>query len=225
MSRCLRHIKDLLTYQLNNIQQNGNREMYNNAFGHASWNDALFLPKYDLKPTSCNNMFSNSKITDLKALLSKAGVVFDTSMSNDFRNMFYNSTVTHIGIIDARKAPSNWLGALFNKCARLITVDELCMSDLSTSHGGMFTGCSSLKEITITGVIGCDISFIDSSELNVTSAKSALIALKNYTGTDKEFYYSILFHSNVWDLLDVEGKTAPGGVTWRNYMSNKGWLG
>ena len=55
-------------------QDFGNRSNYQRAFTEG-WNDKNFKPKYNMKPSNANEMFLNSKITDLKAILEKQKVL------------------------------------------------------------------------------------------------------------------------------------------------------
>ena len=49
------------------------------------------------------------------------------------------------------------------------------------------------------------------------------MALVNYAGTENEFVHSVLFADNVWELLNAEGATAPGDITWEEYVNSIGW--
>ena len=53
--------------------------------------------------------------------------------------------------------------------------------------------------------------------------KSIISALKDYSGTDKEFTYTVTFTSACITALDKEGNNSPNGNTWRNYANDKGW--
>ena len=206
-------------------QYNGERTDYDYGFAGEGWNDAIFNPQYDIICTSSYFAFKKSRITNLKGILDKNNVILDTSNSVDVRDLFNSSKVTHIGVVSTASVLYNWCGALFCNCKDLISVEELYLSEclVAGTYNQMFLNCSNLVSIKISGVILWSISFSHSLNLNAESAKSALIALKNYAGTENKFAYKITFHSNVWNLLDAEGETAPDGVTWRDYAYNKGW--
>lgn len=83
--------------------------------------------------------------------------------------------------------------------------------------------CTLLENLIIECEIKIEFNLQTNSKLTAESAKSVLIALKNYAGTKNEDVYSVLLHSDVWDLLDAEGETAPGNITWKAYVDSKGW--
>lgn len=206
-------------------QQNGERTNYDYGFAGEGWTDAIFNPKYNIICTSSYLGFRKSRITNLKSILDKNNVILDTSNSVDMRNLFDGSKITHIGVVSTASVLYNWCNALFYNCRDLISVEELYLSEYleAGTYNQMFTHCNNLVSIKISGVILWSISLSYSLNLNAESAKSALIALKNYAGTENEFVNSITFHSNVWDLLDAEGETSPDGTTWKAYTDNKGW--
>ena len=53
--------------------------------------------------------------------------------------------------------------------------------------------------------------------------KSIISCLKDYSGTDSEDLYSVLFTDDCWNNLEADS-TAPDGGTWRTYVDNLGWL-
>lgn len=108
----------------------------------------------------------------------------------------------------------------FRWASEFVTIRELTVSETSTLTDA-FLGLSKLQNLTIGGVIGKSIS-IPSSVLTLESAKSVIMHLKNYAGTDNEFVYTVTFHANVWALLDADD-TAPNGLTWREYINSIGW--
>ena len=85
--------------------------------------------------------------------------------------------------------------------------------------------CYALVSIIAEGVIAMSISLSHSSLLTIESAKSFILCLKNYVGTDKEFACTITFNPATWELLDAEGETAsPNGNSWKTYIEDLGWL-
>lgn len=206
-------------------QQNGNRTNYDFAYSGEGWNDVTFNPRYDITPNSFYYGFKNSKITDLRGIFAKNNVVLDTSKVLDIRGLFDSSTITHIGVVSTAGTHRSWGYQLFANCRNLIDIEEIFCSEAlnDTSYKTWFSNCNSLVSVKFSGVIKGDISFSASPLLNAGSAKSALMALANFSGTENEFAYSITFHSNVWDLLDAEGETSPDGTTWKAYTDNKGW--
>lgn len=60
--------------------------------------------------------------------------------------------------------------------------------------------------------------------LTLESAKSILLGLYNYAGTDEEFYYSVILSDEVISLLEADGNTAPDDMNWYDYVTSIGWV-
>jgi len=60
--------------------------------------------------------------------------------------------------------------------------------------------------------------------LTLESAKSILLGLCNYSGTDEEFYYSVILSDEVISLLEADGNTAPDDMNWYDYVTSIGWV-
>jgi hypothetical protein len=112
----------------------------------------------------------------------------------------------------------------FAQASALVTIiGDLDLSNM-TSTFNFLSGAGNLVDVTfVPNTIGCDLSISGASGLSAESAKSAILGLKNFSGTDKAYAYTFTLHANVWALLDAEGATAPGGVTWKTYVDNLGW--
>ena len=61
------------------------------------------------------------------------------------------------------------------------------------------------------------------NSLTLESAKSILLGLYNYSGTEFEYYYSVTLSDDVLSLLEADGDTAPDGMNWFDYVSSIGW--
>ena len=88
-------------------QVNGTRKNYANTF--ACWALENIHPKYDMKPTTTYMMFRATGVSaggtlDLVERLNECGVILDTSECTTFQYMFYESSITHVGVIDTRGA-------------------------------------------------------------------------------------------------------------------------
>ena len=94
---------------------------------------------------------------------------------------------------------------------------------LSSNQFGL---CSALRNLTVNCTIkryaGTNLS-LKSCPLTLESAKSVISALYDYSGTDEEFAYSLTLSTDTIALLEAEGTTAPGGLTWVDYANSKGW--
>lgn len=103
----------------------------------------------------------------------------------------------------------------------LVSIEQIDLSS-STNNTAMFEHRSALESITFVGTIQVSLS-LSASPINVESAKSAINALVDYSGTDKEYAYTLSLSTTTLALLAEEGATAPGGVTWTEFAYNKGW--
>jgi hypothetical protein len=211
------------------FQQNGKRTDYKNfAFGGISWNDQIFKPKYDIRPTVSADMFKNSKITDLKHILINCGVVLDCStIIYSAQTMFADSNVTRLPLLDF-SATEN-MRSMFSGCTDLNYIEKLILisknkMNTNTFDVNLFRGCTSLQHIVVEGVISNANVNLQSSPITAECAKSFINCLENYAATENEFKYTITFSATTWGYLDAEGETAsPNGNTWREYINDLGW--
>lgn len=210
----------------NLYQYNGERTNYVDAFKGIYWTADNFYPKYDIKPSRTQNMFLEARIKlDLRERLKECGIIFDLSSVTAGCNYTFNrSYFEALPTLDFTNFPVN-LYPQFDGCLYLHTIEKVILKREHTysSSGGFFKGCTALENIIIEGEIGNSIGIPAASKLTSESAKSILTHLVNYAGTENAFVNSISFHSNVWDLLDAEGETAPGNLTWKAYVDSKGW--
>ena len=163
----------------NAFQQNGNRVNYDYGFYGGQWTNEIFTPEHDMKPTSAKQMFLNNNFSgDLVEALNTLDVVLDFSICKDVSNLFaYAKKITHIGTVNMSSATS--IGGAFVSCEDLETIDEVIFNANGTQQPGtsIFKGCTALKNITVSGVIGDNISFSDSRGLTRASIESIVDAL------------------------------------------------
>lgn len=214
------------------FQNFGKRTNYQYMF-NTGWNQDTFKPKYDmvLDSLGCNNMFggggslSTNRGIDLRK--SAIGITIDFSNCTSFNGAFayaYGSSVVAIGTIDTRNATS--LLNMFTATSALHTVEKLILKDDGSQTGMNMSNATALKDITIEGVIGCNISF-KNSPLYYESLVSIITHLKNYSGTDKEYAYTFSFHESAFELLLAFGSPSSEGIdfdgTWVEYIDSLGW--
>lgn len=210
-------------------QSNGNRTDYKYAFAYQGWKKGNFKPKYDIKPTGANGayMFSNgadSSKYDLANALEEQGVVLDFSGLTSSANEFYLSRFTNLPILDFSGCTS-----MANTFDYYIGTEiKLILSESGeTTFSSVVRRCSSLTTFAVeSGVIGRSISFSDSTKLSVASIKNIAEHLKDYSGTDKEYAYTLTLDSGAFAVVEAEGATAEyNGVacTWSEYIDNKKW--
>lgn len=201
-----------------------------NAFFGAKWTDETFKPPKPIKfipnavinpERNVNNVFQLCKITDLaECLLKSCGQTeMDLLEGGSLGQWFANSTVTRVPKIIFGKS-SNPVN-LFLTAAELETIDEVAFP-YGMNVGINFLNCNALKNLTASGVWDKNTN-AQSCPLTAESAKSILLACKDFTGTANEFKWSVTFSPTTLEYLEAEGATAPNGLTWLEYASSKGW--
>lgn len=218
------------------IQMNGTLTNYNAVTGYfngKTFGFNNFYPKYDIKPVGNANVLfyawendASIGITDndgsLKQRLNECGVVLDTSGATSLHKAFAYTYITELPVIDVTgiESPNNTAQVFAYGYSRLKTIEKIITKEEVTYTKWFLQ--TDLTNITFEGVIGKDIDFSYSTNITVESMKSAILHLKNYTGTDSEFTYTISFSENRWTALEADS-TAPDGNTWRNYVGTLGW--
>lgn len=154
-------------------QSNGTRKNYNYAFAGASWTQAVFKPKYTVRPSDALSMFYQSGLTDL-TLTGKLDFSAVTRIS-DFIGWSSVTKVPAINLSNVRNYPN-----ALKSATNLVTVENLTFPSkpFSVSISEMFYRCEALESITITGTIqntGLDLHW--SSKLTIESVTSILTAL------------------------------------------------
>ena len=105
--------------------------------------------------------------------------------------------------------------------SKLRTIETL---DFSSADGISSTVWNSQLENlkVVPQTIKCNF-VCQSQYLTLESAKSILLGLCNFLGTDSEFYYSVVLSDNAMSLLEADGDTAPDGMNWFDYVTSIGW--
>lgn len=156
-------------------QQNGNRTNYRCAFGN-QWTDDIFMPKYDIIPQGAwtgSSMFKYSSLTDLPALLKRAGIVLDTSKETHMDDMFRETACT-APCIDMTSA--TYVNLMFFYYYGH-TVEKLIVHE-GIEWVSAFQNASNLKNITFEGTIGksIDLHWSPLSKESILSVFNALSA-------------------------------------------------
>ena len=196
----------------NVYQENGNRADYRGAFSGNGWTDEMFKPKYNMRPSTINGMFTQSAITDLQAALDRAGVTLDFTgiTSNRIVQGFNDSKITRIGVVNVSHLTT--INYLFFYASYLHTVDKLILAaDGSTqTPSTAFQGCGRLENIIIEGTIGTSISF-PSCPLTTESVQSIIDHLKDLTGQATQ---NLTLHNTVGSKLTDAQKAAITAKNW-----------
>lgn len=196
-----------------NFQENGNRMDYSYAFCGNNFDEELFKPKYDIKPTNAYCMFQKNKnIKNLKALLEEQGLVLDTSECTNFNSFINESEITHLGVIDARNATD------INYIFRLSKIEYIEKFILSEKTKGLqqncFSNCYYLKHIIFEGTIAFKLGVANSKNIDHESLMSLINALKDYSEDASGTVWKVeLGPTNIAKLTEDE----------INIANEKGW--
>lgn len=198
------------------FQQNGERQEYRYAFSGHGWNDETFKPKYDIaQPYVGTNMFTHSRITDLKACLESNGVTLDVSNLKTISQLFgFCVNLITLPKIDISSATSN--SGTFADCYALKTIDELVVSADTGHHSTNFRNCESLENMIVTGTIGQNGFNVQwSPNLTHDSLMSIINCLADKSGDTSGTVWEVtLGETNIAKLTEEEKKIA----------ENKGWV-
>lgn len=206
------------------FQQNGNRTIYKLAFAGAGWTNDTLKIKYPIvfKPQSyskinlglferCGWQGKQIDFTDICSMI-------DFSQYPNAESVFLNANAINItcDFSSCTSLESTFMcndGGIIDNVT--VKVSELC-----TKYTNTFTYMANLINITFVegSVIAASIDF-SASNLTVASMKSVIGALKDYSGTDKEFSYSVKFKDACWETLEADS-TSPTGTTWAEYVQD-----
>ena len=191
------------------------RTDYSYAFAGAMWNDETYLPKYNIAPSNCSNMFFHNYEIHSPFKCSaypNAPITIDTSSSTSFDRFIYDCVVKAVPTINTTAATR--LSSAFSYAVGLETIDKLILkSDGSQTFSSVFQGTTTLENIVIEGTIGqngFDVS--PCTKLTHDSLLSIINALKDYSGTTTAKTVT-LGATNLANLTDAEKATA----------TEKGW--
>lgn len=190
------------------LQQGGKAYEYREMFAGRGWTDESFKPIYNIVPTQVTRMFAFTGIKNLKADLERQGVILDLSkVTGDVAQMFANSLVTDIGVLNISNAKS--ANYLLQDASQLVNVEKVI---LSSSGNQTFTQAfgynKKLVEIRFEGVIGNNIEFKQSTKLSADSLESIVTHLSD-TVTGKtitfpntaESTYNAKYGDGAWATL------------------------
>lgn len=195
------------------FQYNGDRVDYQFAFGGNGWTDETFKPKYNIQPTYAMRMFNTSRITNLKTVLENIDITLDFSKVISGIELFGNSTITHLGVMNLTSMAS--INQVFYQAKKLQSVDKLILkSDGSqTFNSTSFGGCVELTHMPIEGVIGQNGFDVHWSDLDRESLLSILNALADKSSET----------SSVWKITIGATNKAKLSADELKIASDKGW--
>ena len=162
-------------------QKNGSNHNFAYAFAGTMWKDETFKPKYNIVATgAAYNMFYFCEIVDLTDALNRCGVILDVSQATTVSSMFaYCSKLKRVPELDVRGVTAaTGFDGMFNQCTTLQTVEKMILpSDRKISFTNAFTGCHSLTDLTIEGVINASVMALGNCPLSKASMISVMNAI------------------------------------------------
>lgn len=165
------------------LQENGNR--FNYQYGFVGWPDKAFYPKYDIVLGVGYNgayAFYDNRCEDLAQRLEDCNVILDTSKCGDIYQMFAFYRGKRVPRIDCSSSMNYNRGAqyLFSNVYNLETIDALVLQE-DTKLDYIFNNCTTLKNITIEGVIGQNLDMKSCGYLS----KDSIISIINHLSDNK----------------------------------------
>ena len=182
------------------LQNNGKQTNYDYAFRGWMWGPNNFFPKYDIRPTSAEQMFyawSDTVGSDdasirisLKKRLEECGVVLDTSQCTMLRGAFSYMHVTEIPTIDCTGLVADSYNSynLFSYDYYLETIEKIITNERIT-YNGWFTECSALRNVIFEGTIANAINFAYCRALSKDSIYNIVNHLSS-TASGKTIHFS-----------------------------------
>ena len=186
--------------------QNGERTDFYDAFSNAYWTDTNFgTPKYVLKPITAERMFRSTGITEI------ADGILDTSLCTNMNYMFQTSKIKKIPTIDCSSCTA--LTNTFREGYGQESITDITLvnvrADCTFSNTFYYTG--NLVNLNITGAIGQNISFAQSSELSMASVNNVGTCCIDLTGQTAK---TVTFHKNVIARMSDEQKAVFINKNW-----------
>ena len=168
----------------NNYLNHRTRYSLSTLFVGNGWNDDTFCPPMGTVISAkgysnkyADQLFMNSKITDLKGICERRNVTIDLSQATRFSQILSDSTITTFPTVDTRCAPT--LHNIFYAPQQLVTVEKLILKEdgSQTYNDNSFLLCVKLQNIVIEGKIGNSLKINGAPVLSKDSITSFVNAL------------------------------------------------
>ena len=195
----------------------GTRTIYDSGF--KAWKTEYIRPKYKVVPnrTGDSNLRFVFECSNLKKVESEyfdfSNITFNPIASNSqciygfFRACSRLEEIEDIGI------GAGGYYHTFNKCEKLHTIAVMrCVKE--GTYQAPFTNCYALKNITIEGEIGNNISFQYSPLLTIESLRSIFSALYDFVGNGETTTSTITLHKDAYDRTPEEVIEEAKGKGW-----------
>lgn len=191
------------------------------------WKSKYIYPQVEIKPTYAPRMFfQNENIVEIGDI-DFSGVTDNSVDTGGCASaMSYCPNLRKVGTLDISHAG---VRSMFNTSQNLHTIKRLIVTEDTYFHF-TFDLCDSLQTVIFEGTIGNPNGVTNdgglrlhcSPLLSADSARSIMECLKDYSGTDEEYKYSVKLHAEAWQRLESTYQS-PNGGTWKEYAVDKGW--
>lgn len=206
------------------FQQNGKRTVYKRAFAGAGWKADTLKIKYPIvfKPQAFSNinqgLFEQCNWQSPQIDFTEICSMIDFSQYPTADSLFSDASAINITCDFSSCTNLSYTFATGN--GGILNNITIKVSDLCTKYSYTFYYNTYLKNLTfVEGSVIAATLDLSYSNLTVASMKSVINALKNFTGTDKEFTYQIKFKPACWEALEADS-TSPTGTTWAEYVQD-----
>lgn len=198
---------------------------YANAFYQTEFDNTTFKPTSNFKISEatsmfnyCSEMLGEEKQVDFAKWEEENDVYLDfstcTTMNNAFRSCGLFKT---LGNIDCSNDPT------MVRCFMSSTIQRIeYFYPPNQPMVNSFTSAEKLSYIGFDSTVYQNIN-LQSCPLVNESAILLIQYLEDYSGTEKEFAYTVTLSDEVWANLDALGNVSPNGNTWRDYCGDLGW--
>lgn len=167
------------------VQQRGERRFYDKGFASPTWSNSNFKPKYDIRYTSCYELFADCNVTrSLTEILKEYNVSLIRERPEGSSNhgyMFKSARFSQIPVIDIRNVAGTGLTYTFSS-SYIVTIDGLIVNENTTFTQNTFNGSDNLESLTIEGVLATNgLNLHWSTKLSHDSIVSIINALSTTT--------------------------------------------
>ena len=209
--------------------QSPSRRTWENVFQGEGWNDDTFYPKHDIVPTgSAGSLFRYSCITDLEGRLNECGVKLDTSKATSLNNIFVQSALTVIPVVDMTGCTAtNAINGAFAGCTSLKTIRGIKINpNVLSSKVDTFNNCPMLEDVSFEGEIGLSLDFKLSTKLTSASIESIINHLSDTaTGNTLTLSKTAVMNAFGGAAVDTDGDgvldAIMGSEEWLKLAGNK----
>lgn len=158
----------------------------------------------------------------LPKIFEKYGGGLNTKYAYDLKYLFQYSNITDAGTIDLSTITGQYITELCRGAKRLKRIVLANVTATSLAYSNTFLDCISLEELYFENSIISQNINLYYCKCNPDSMKSIINSLSNFSGTENEFVYTVIFPENCWAALEADS-VSPNGNSWREYVFDKGW--